>query len=220
VNIRQKGKKKNMRALRAGFLSIGAWAVLSLASSLRAAVPLPPQQTTPVAVSEIVLTLDPAQSRLHWTVDSTMHTVHGTFALKSGIVHLDPETGKAGGQIVVFAPSGESGNSSRDRRMHKEILETAKYPDVVFRPTQVEGKVSQSGASDVKLSGVFSIHGADHDLTAQVHAELTGDRWMGTSKFEVPYVEWGIKNPSNFLLKVKPVVIVELEMSGDIKAAK
>jgi|SRR5208282_545559 len=104
--------------------------------------------------------------------------------------------------------------------MHKEILETAKYPDVVFRPRQVQGKVRQSGSSDVKLDGVLSIHGADHDLTAQVHAELNGDRWRGTGKFEVPYVKWGIKDPSNFLLKVKPVVKVELEMSGEVKASE
>lgn len=149
-----------------------------------------------------------------------MHTVHGTFALKSGTVHFDPETGKAGGEIIVYAPSGESGSNARDKRMHKEILETAKYPDVIFRPTQVDGKVGPTGASDVKLNGVFSIHGADHDVVAQVHAELAGDHWKGTSKFEVPYVVWGIKDPSNFLLKVKPVVEVELEMSGAVKSAK
>jgi polyisoprenoid-binding protein YceI len=187
---------------------------------LLAAAPSPLAQPLTAAVSEIVLTLDPAQSRVHWTVDSTLHTVHGTFAFKSGTVHFDPETGKAGGAIVVFATSGESGNGSRDKRMHKEILETAKYPEAVFRPTHVEGKVSQPGASDVKLDGVFSIHGADHDLTALVHAELTGKHWTGTGKFDVPYVKWGIKDPSNFLLKVKPVVSVELEMSGDVAAAK
>jgi polyisoprenoid-binding protein YceI len=199
---------------------MGALAVLGSVLFLAAAAPLPPAATNQVAASEILLTLDPAQSKVHWTVDSTLHVVHGTFALKSGTVHFDPETGKAGGEIVVYASSGESGNDSRDKRLHKEILETAKYPEVVFRPTQVEGKVAQSGASDVKLSGVFSIHGADHDLTALVHAELMGDHWQGTSKFEVPYVKWGIKDPSNFLLRVKPVVNVELEMSGEIKVAK
>jgi polyisoprenoid-binding protein YceI len=209
-----------MRAFRSRSLTAGALAVLGLAVFLPAAAPPLQQQTTPARTSEIVLTLDPAQSTVHWTVDSTLHTVHGTFALKSGTIHFDPETGKAGGEIVVFAPSGESGNSSRDARMHKEILETPRYPDVIFRPTQVQGKVGQSGASDVKLDGVFFIHGADHDLTALVHAELTGDRWRGTSKFEVPYVKWGIKDPSNFLLKVKPVVNVELEMSGEVKATK
>ncbi len=209
-----------MRVLWAKSLSIRALAVLGLVLFLAAATPLPLAAAPQAAVPEIVLTLAPAQSKVHWTVDSTLHTVHGTFTLKSGTVHFDPETGKASGEIVVYAPSGESGNGSRDRRMHKEILETAKYPEVVFRPTQVEGKAGQSGASDVKLDGVFSIHGADHDLAALVHAELTGDRWRGTSKFEVPYVKWGIKDPSNFLLKVKPVVNVELEMCGEIEAAK
>jgi polyisoprenoid-binding protein YceI len=199
---------------------VGVSTVFGLALFLLGAAPPPQPQATQTPASEIVLTLDPSQSTVHWAVDSTLHTVHGTFALKSGSVHFDPESGKAGGEIVVLASSGESGNGSRDARMHKEILESAKYPEVVFRPTRVEGKVGQSGASDVKLGGVFSIHGADHDLTAVVHAELTGDRWRGTSKFDVPYVKWGIKDPSNFLLKVKPVVNVELEMSGRVTAAK
>ncbi len=187
---------------------------------LAAATPAPSPQAAPVATSEIVLTLNPAQSTVHWIVDSTLHTVHGTFALKSGTVHFDPETGKAGGEIIVYAPSGESGSNARDKRMHKEILETAKYPEVIFRPTQVEGKVGQSGASDVNLKGILSIHGGEHEITAQVHAELASDHWKGTSKFDVPYVQWGIKDPSNFLLKVKPVVNVELDMSGEVKPSK
>ena len=210
---------RSMRIVRTGSRSRDACAVLA-AAFLMAAAPPPQQQAIPVAASEIVLTLDPAQTTVHWTVDSTLHTVHGTFVLKSGTVHFNPENGKAGGEIVVSASSGESGNGSRDKRMHKEILETARYPEAVFRPTQVEGKVAQSGASDVKLSGVFSIHGADHEFTAPVHAELTGDRWRGTSQFEMPYVKWGIRDPSNFLLKVKPVVKVELEMSGQVRTTK
>jgi polyisoprenoid-binding protein YceI len=209
-----------MQAFRARSLSVAALAVLALALFPAAAAPPPQPQAEPAPVSEIVLTLDPAQSTVHWTVDSTLHMVHGTFAMKSGTVHFNPETGKAGGEIVVIATSGESGNSSRDARMHKEILETSRYPEMIFHPAQVQGKVGLSGASDVKLEGIFSIHGADHELSAPVHAELTGDRWKGTCKFEVPYVQWGIKNPSNFLLKVKPVVNVELEMSGEVKAAK
>jgi len=195
-----------MRAFGRRSLDLGALAVLGIALFLSAAAAPPPRQATGAASSEIVLTLDPAQSKVHFTVDSTLHLVHGTFALKSGAMHFDPETGKADGEIVVYATSGDSGNGSRDARMHKEILETAKYPDVIFRPTQVEGKVDPSGASDSKLHGVFSIHDANHELIALIHAELTGDHWKGTSKFEVPYVKWGIKDPSNFLLKVKPVV--------------
>jgi polyisoprenoid-binding protein YceI len=185
---------------------------------LLSALPASPQPQAQAQIAqsahEVVLSLDPAQTKLHWTVDTTLHLVHGTFAVKGGSVHFDPATGKAGGEIIVMATSGDSENSSRDERMHKEILESAKYPDVIFRPTQVEGKIASSGGSEVKVHGVFSLHGAQHDLVAPVHVEIAGDHWKGTTKFEVPYIQWGLKDPSNFLLKVKPVVNVELEMSG------
>jgi polyisoprenoid-binding protein YceI len=209
-----------MGSVRAHSFAAAVLSIAGLAIFLSAAAAPPRLQSAPASTSEIALTLDPTQSKVHYTVDSTLHTVHGTFDLKSGSIHFDPSTGKAGGEIVVFATSGESGNVSRDKRMHKEILETGKYPEVVFHPTQVEGKVAASGPSDVKLHGVFSIHGADHVLTALVHAELAGDHWTGTGRFEVPYVTWGIKDPSNFFLKVKHVVNVELEMSGATKPAE
>jgi polyisoprenoid-binding protein YceI len=201
-----------------------AWATVSgifgIAVLLSAAPLLPRPQAGQASAQEIALELDPGPSKVHYSVDSTLHTIHGTFALKSGAVHFDPESGKAGGEISVFATSGDSGNSGRDERMHSEILETAKYPDAIFRPEQIEGKVALSGASDVKVRGVILLHGQEHQIVAAVHAELTGDRWKGTAKFDVPYVQWGIKNPSNWLLKVKPVVNVDLEMSGAVRSAK
>jgi polyisoprenoid-binding protein YceI len=193
-------------------------AAYGLGIFLSATAPRDPQATQAVP-SEIVLSLDQSQSKVKWTLDSTLHTVHGVFAIKSGLVHFDPETGKAGGEIIVFATSGESGNSNRDTRMHKEILESGKYPDVVFRPTQIEGKVARAGSSEVKLHGIFSLHGRDHGLTVPVEADLATDHWKGTAKFDVPYLEWGLKDPSNFWLKVKPVVGVDVELAGPMKSA-
>jgi polyisoprenoid-binding protein YceI len=194
--------------------------ILTCALLLSAAGPSLRSSTPQTAVSEIVLNVDPAHSSVHWTVDSTLHTVHGTFALKNGSLHFDPESGRAGGEFVVYATSGDSGNASRDSRMDKEILETAKYPEVSFRPTQLDGHVALSGTSDAILHGLLSIHGTDHEVTAPVHAELNADRWKGTTRFEVPYVMWGLKDPSTFLLKVKHVVNVELELSGSLQSPK
>jgi len=199
-------------------VTLGAIAGIAIFLSATTAPPRA-NQSIQESAQEIVLMLDPSQTKVQWTVDSTMHTVHGTFAVKSGTVHFDPETGKAGGEVIVLATSGDSGNGSRDQRMHKEILETAKFPDAVFRPVQIEGKVARSGNSDVKLHGVISLHGGDHEIIVPVHAELASDRWKGTAKFDVPYIQWGIKDPSNWLLKVKPVVNVELEMTGAAKGA-
>jgi polyisoprenoid-binding protein YceI len=185
---------------------------------LRAASPAPPSprqaQAAPVATREITLTFQPAQTKVHYMVDSTLHTVHGTFALKSGALRFDPQTGKADGAIVVNATTGESGNGSRDARMHKEILETWKFAEATFRPTQIDGQVSLTAASDFKIKGIITLHGADHDLVVPVHSEFSGNQWKGTAKFDIPYTKWGIKDPSNFFLHVKPIVNIELEMAG------
>lgn len=197
-----------------------ATGIFGIAVLLSATAAPPRPQAASATAQEIVLQLDPGQSKVHYTVDSTLHTVHGTFALKSGALHFDPANGKAGGEIVVYATSGNSGNSSRDGRMHKEILQTMKYPEAVFRPEQVEGKVAREGTSDVKLHGAILLHGQEHEIVAAVHAELAGDHWKGTAKFDVPYIQWGIKDPSNWLLKVKPVVNVEVEMTGAAQEPK
>jgi polyisoprenoid-binding protein YceI len=192
--------------------SMGIILCVAMLLSVAPASPLP--QAAQAATHEIALTLDPAQTKLHFSVDSTLHMVHGTFALKSGSLQFDPQTGKAGGAVVVNAVSGETGNNSRDQRMHKEILESWKFAEATFRPTQIDGQVSLTAPSDFKVKGIITLHGTDHELVADVHSEFTGDRWKGTAKFDVPYTKWGIKDPSNFLLKVKPVVNVELELAG------
>jgi polyisoprenoid-binding protein YceI len=168
---------------------------------------------TPLADS-LVLIVDPSQSTVQWTLDSSLHTVHGTFHVKRGSLTIDRSTGQASGAIVVDATSGESGNDSRDHKMHKEVLESAKYSEVIFRPDHVEGKIQPQGNSTVQLHGVFTLHGADHEFTATTEAQLSSTQWKGTAAFTIPYVEWKLKDPSNFLLKAKPVVEIRIDLAG------
>jgi polyisoprenoid-binding protein YceI len=177
-----------------------------------------PQHAAPQPpASEIVFGIDPAQSKVHWTLGSTVHTVHGTFAFKTGTLRLDPATGKAGGEITVYATSADSGNDSRDKKMHKDVLESGKYPDVIFRPGRVEGKIAPQGSLTVQVHGLFVLHGTEHELTVPVQAEIAGDRWTGSARFNVPFIDWGLKNPSNFFLKVNHVVEIELELKGSLQ---
>ncbi len=178
-----------------------------------------PQSTLEGKPGEVILRLDPAQSKLHWTLGSTLHTVHGTFALKRGEVRFDPANGSASGEIVADATSGASGNEGRDKKMHREILESSRYGEVIFRPTRIEGKVLTQGSSHVQVRGSFLLHGSEHELTVPIDAELAGDHWKGSAKFVVPYIQWGLKSPNTFLLKADPVVEIELEMSGALQSA-
>jgi polyisoprenoid-binding protein YceI len=208
-------KAERNRIFRDRIRVVGICALLVLATAhVWAQSANPAVQSNP---TELTLNLDPAHSKLNWTLGSTLHTVHGTFALKSGMLRFDRESGSATGEFVAYATSGESGNDSRDKKMHAEILESARYPDVIFRPTKIDGKVSIQGTSEVQLHGKFLLHGSEHDLTVPVHAELTGDHWKSSAKFSVPYIQWGLKSPNTFLLKADPAVDVELELSGTLQ---
>jgi polyisoprenoid-binding protein YceI len=177
-----------------------------------------PQHAAPQPpANEIVLGIDPAQSKVHWTLGSTVHTVHGSFSFKKGKLQLDTATGKASGEIMVDATSGNSGNDGRDKKMHKEVLESGKYAEVIFRPDRVEGKITPQGTFTVQVHGLFVLHGSEHELTVPVQAELSGDHWTGGAKFSVPFIDWGLKNPSNFFLKVNHAVDIELELKGSLQ---
>lgn len=177
-----------------------------------------PQHAAPqTAASPLVFLVDPAQSSVHWTLDSSLHTVHGTFALKSGSLQTDPATGKASGEIVVDAASGQSGNDGRDRKMHKEVLESGRFDEIIFRPGSISGKLERQGNSTVQIHGIFVLHGGEHELSVPVQANLSGDHWTCSAKFSVPFIEWGLKNPSTWLLKVDHSVSIELELKGTMQ---
>jgi hypothetical protein len=62
------------------------------------------------------------------------------------------------------------------------------------------------------------LHGSEHELTVPVRAELNSESWKGTATFSVPYNDWGLRNPGNFLLKVDHTVDIEVEMAGSMQA--
>jgi polyisoprenoid-binding protein YceI len=184
----------------------------TIARELRAGNNALPAQAAATS-QEVALTVNASQSKVNYTLDTTLHTVHGTFALKRGTIRIAPD-GKATGEIVADATSGQSGDSGRDKKMHKDVLESAKYTEVVFRPDRVDGKFPANGAVSVQMHGKFALHGSEHELTVPVKGEITGDRWHGTAVLKIPYVEWGLKSPNGFILKADPVVEVELELAG------
>jgi len=132
-------------------------------------------------------------------------------------MRVDLATGRATGEIIVDATSGSSGNDGRDRKMRKEVLESDRYTDIVFRPDRVEGKIARQGVSVVQIHGVFMLHGNEHEMIVPVQAELNANHWTASSKFNVPFIDWGLKNPSTFLLKVNHAVEIELELKGSLK---
>src|ERR1700731_3827240 len=116
----------------------------------------------------VAFQLDPQRTTVTFTLGDVLHTVRGNFRLKQGALNLDPASGKLTGEIVVDAKSGESGSGMRDRKMHREVLESDRYPEIAFHPDRVDGTVLRQGKSSVQVHGTFNIHGSDHELTVPV----------------------------------------------------
>ncbi|HEX5230517.1 MAG TPA: YceI family protein [Bryobacteraceae bacterium] len=155
--------------------------------------------------------LDPAKTEIQFTLHDVLHTVHGTFKLKRGSIHVDTDSGKAMGEIVVDVTSGASGSDARDRRMHKDVLQSQRYPEAIFTPDRVDGKLAADGESQLDVHGVFKIHGADHDMTLHFQVDRAGADYVASTHFSIPYVQWGMKDPSNFLLKVDKTVDIDIK---------
>ena len=173
-----------------------------------AAVTAPAQQTD--------LKLDPAKTSVKFTLDAALHTVHGTFQARPGTLQFDPASGKISGEILVDAKSGVTGNGMRDRKMHKDVLESERYPEISFLPDRIEGAVARQGNSSVKVHGMFRIHGVEREITVPAEVDMTADLWSATMHFTIPYAKWGLKNPSTLFLRVNDSVEIELAASGTV----
>lgn len=159
--------------------------------------------------------LDPAQTSVKFTLGDVLHSVHGSFKLKQGNLEVESD-GKVSGQIVVDATSGDSGSGMRDRKMNKEVLESARYPEISFRPDRIQGPVAGSGKSSVMIHGTFNIHGADQEITVPAQVETDADHWTAAVHFTVPYQKWGMKNPSTLFLRVSDTVEIDLIAAGTV----
>ncbi len=188
--------------------------VLALAALLWASV-----APSSANAEETVLQLDPAQTHVEFTLGDVLHTVHGSFQLKRGSISFDSVTGKAGGEVVIDATSGNSGSSARDSRMHKNILESDRYPEIVFTPDRIEGKVPAEGQFQVLLHGLFKIHGVEHEMLLPMRVDASKDQMSAATRFAVPYVKWGMKNPSTFILRVNESVDIDIHAVGHVAPA-
>ena len=168
----------------------------------------------PAPARELGLSLDPAQTEAGITLSASLHIVEGKFLLKRGVVHYDPATGSVSGEIAIDATSGKTGNGSRDHKMHMDVLESQRYPEIVFRPDRAEGVLSPTGASTLRIHGQFAIHGAEHEVTIPVEVTLSENHWNVKAAFAVPYEKWGMKNPSVLFLRVADTVEVQFHAAG------
>lgn len=162
------------------------------------------------------LELDLSKTLIEFRLPGTLHTTHGTFTLERGTIIGDPATGKAGGSIVVDARSGDTGIGARDNEMRESVLEAQRYPEITFDPQHFTVELSGEGQFQATMQGVLTVHGGRHDVALTAQGQLVGDNLTATAHFSVPYVDWGLKDPSVLFLTVAKQVDIDIATSGHV----
>jgi polyisoprenoid-binding protein YceI len=166
------------------------------------------------------LHLDPATTEVHYTLKDTVHTVKGTFHLTSGDIVFSPGSGQAHGQFSVNTGSGASGNDTRDGRMKRDFLEVPKFPVATFDAQKVTGYNPSADNQTISVDGTMTLHGAGHPLTLTFAVTRNGTEATATTHFVIPYVAWGIKDPSIPFIKVEKEVAMDIVAKGTLSTEK
>ncbi len=149
-------------------------------------------------------------------LNTTHEVVNGVFHVQSGSIDFDRTASDIAGMIIVAAGSGKTGNGSRDKKMNKDILKVEQFAAVSFAPKAYTGTIAASGDSTIQVTGVFTLLGTPHNLTIPMRIHIDGPKATAMGEFVVPYVQWGLKNPSFLIWKAENNVEVEVNLVGEI----
>jgi YceI-like domain len=160
--------------------------------------------------------VNPDASEVKMKLNTTHEVVNGTFHIQSGSINFDRTASHISGIVIVAAGSGKTGNDSRDKKMNKDILKVAQFATVSFAPKAYNGTIAASGDSTIQVSGVFTLLGTAHDLTIPMQIHLDGSKATAKGQFNVPYVPWGLKNPSFMIWKADNDVAMDFNLVGQV----
>ena len=169
----------------------------------------------PVALAQHeTFAVNPDSSEVKITLITTHEVVNGSFHVQSGSVGFDRGDAKMAGSVVVVAGSGKTGSSMRDKKMTNDILHAGQYGVILFEPKSYAGTIAPQGDSTVQVTGMFTLLGTPHEITVPMVVHFEGAGATAKAHFSIPYVAWGLKNPSFLMWKVENDVAIDLNLVG------
>ena len=123
--------------------------------------------------------------------------------------------------IVIQAGTLKTDNDRRDRYVREQTLQTANYPEIIFRPTSAEGLPSPlseaSGEVEFTLSGDLTIRDQTRPVTWDVTAEFGGSI-TGLAVIDIDFEQFGMDKPSvAVVVSVGDTIRLELDFVGTVE---
>lgn len=165
-----------------------------------------------------------AGSSVRWELPATFEPIKGVVPLFHGSIEANPLSGGAwdvSARIVVPADSMRTGNRRRDRTLREKVLETARYPEIVFELRKFTGDLSRFRPGEtfpVQVAGDLTVHGKTAAVQLPVDVSVFPSAVVVTGSFPVHWKAYGLQDPSfpvvarvrepmfvNFRLRAVPV---------------
>ena len=140
----------------------------------------------------------------------------------SGEMQFDPDKLEAGGfRLVVKSASLSVQNDISDkdlreieRLMNQEVLETAKFPEIVYETTSISVTKMAEMLCSATLNGKLTMHGVTCNQTIVVRVALLGSMLRASGDFTLDQTDYNIKlvSVAGGALKLKDELKFSFEM--------
>jgi len=150
---------------------------------------------------ETVYRVNPAKADAGFDLKATLHTVHGSTNQVKGEVRVTEEAQGVlalSGKIEIVAATLDTGNASRDKTMRNDSLAVEQYPVISLAPERYDPR---SGT----LTGALTIRGVTKPTSIAAKMEKQADRIVVTGTFDVPWMDFGVPDPSFAIVRVEKI---------------
>ena len=140
----------------------------------------------------------------------------------SGEMRFDPDKLEAGAfRLVIKSASLSVQNDISDkdlreieRLMNQEVLETAKFPEIVYETTSVSISKMTDMLCSATLNGKLTLHGVTRNQTIVVRVALLGSMLRASGDFSLDQTDYNIKlvSVAGGALKLKDELKFSFEM--------
>jgi polyisoprenoid-binding protein YceI len=118
--------------------------------------------------------------------------------------------------LAVTDKVSDSDRQKIETTMRNDVLETARYPDIVFQSTGASATRLEEGKYQAKITGNLTLHGTTHTVTVNARLDFGTDEFHAVGEFPIRQSQFGIKPVSvaGGTIKVKDEVKLSFDIVG------
>lgn len=151
-----------------------------------------------------------------WTATGETAEVAGQLAFDADGAIIPDESG-----VIVQAATLATDSDRRDRYVRERTLNASQYPEIVFRPTAIDGLptplIEAQGSVDFTISGDLTIRDQTRPTTWSASADFGAAAISGVASVEFTFADFGMDKPSvPIVLSVEDTIRLEIDFAGSL----